>query len=356
MRKVLLFLMFLPLLAIGAMAQVRGTARMTGFVTAADTGKPISGATVTLTLATSATEPIVVKTDSHGRWAALGMTDGQWNVDISAPGYTTARGSAAVSSLQPMPSVHTELAPEIKAEPAAPVVPPIAAEGVSAIKEGEALLKIKAGDTVSDASSVGATTTVTHTVTDAEAKADAKQAAADFEKALPMIDESKPGMVDIKNQVYQVLAQAYYRAGDIPNAIATFEKLDARDPMPNPPDQAHTTREVLLANLYLENGQLDKGRALLDALPPTAITDPTAYINIGILFLNKKDPASAVTYFTKAIALDAKQVDPYYYRGLAEIQLKKNAAAKADFQQVLALAAPDSSEAHDAKQLLAGLK
>src|SRR5581483_3478016 len=116
-----------------------------------------------------------------------------------------------------------------------------------------------------------------------------------------------------------------------------------------------TTREVLLANLLLENGQLDQGRALLDKLPPNAITDPTAYINIGILFLNKKNPADAAAYFTKAVELDAKRAESYYYRGLAEIQLKRNKEAKADFQQVLALA-PDSSEGHDAKQLLAGLK
>ena len=115
------------------------------------------------------------------------------------------------------------------------------------------------------------------------------------------------------------------------------------------------TRDVLLANLYLENGQLEQGRALLEKLPPAAITDPTAYLNIGILFLNKKNTADAATYFTKAINMDPKRAESYYYRGLAEVQSKKFKEAKADFEQVLALA-PDSSEAHDAKQLLASLK
>ena len=127
-----------------------------------------------------------------------------------------------------------------------------------------------------------------YTVTAAEAKESAKRAVADFEKALPMIPEDKPALKDIKNQVYQVLAQAYYKAGDLKNAIATLEKLDVADPWTTP-DAAHTTREILLANLYLENGQVDQGKALLEKLPPAAITDPTAYINIGILFLNKKD-------------------------------------------------------------------
>jgi regulator of sirC expression with transglutaminase-like and TPR domain len=39
---------------------------------------------------------------------------------------------------------------------------------------------------------------------------------------------------------------------------------------------------------------------------------------------------------------------------LAYAQLKKNAEARADFEQVLALA-PDSSEAKDAKAMLAAL-
>jgi tetratricopeptide (TPR) repeat protein len=139
------------------------------------------------------------------------------------------------------------------------------------------------------------------------------------------------------------------------NAIATLEKLDTTDPATAPMDAAHTTRDVLLANLYLENGQLEQGRTLLEKLPPTAITDATAYINIGILFLNKKDPATAIVYFNKAIAMNPRQAESYYYRGLTEVQMNKHAAAKADFQQVLALA-PDSPEAKDAKQMLAGLK
>lgn len=357
MRKLLLLMLLLPLFAVSAMAQVRGTARLQGNVVDKATGKPIAGATITIALATGTTQPIVAKTDSHGHWAALGLANGQWNIDISAPGYQTSRGSASVGELQMTPTIRTELIPEVKQE-AVPIAPVIPKEAIDAVKEGQDLLKLKAGDVVTDTQSTapGAAQAVSHTVTADEVKTNAKRAAADFEKALPMVPEDKPELVEIKNQIYQVLAQAYYKAGDVPNAIATFEKLDARDPMPTPPDQAHMTRAVLLANLYLENGQLDKGRALLDSLPATAITDPTAYINIGILFLNKKDPTSAATYFTKAVDLDPKQADPYYYRGLTEVQLKKYAAAKADLQQVVALAAPDSSEAHDAKQLLAGLK
>lgn len=351
--------MLLLLVSVAADAQMRGTGRLQGNVFDKATGKPIAGVTITIALPNGHTQPIVVKTDARGHWAALGMTPGQWNIDIVAAGYNTTRGTANVSELAQTPAIKTELEPQQQAPPEAAAVPTasVPKEAVDAIKEGERLLKAKPGDviTTTQVDTSGASTAVQHTVTADELKDNAKRAVADFEKALPMIPEDTPELKDVKNQVLQILSQAYYRAGDVKNAIVTMEKLEAADPAGPAPDAAHQTRSILLANLYLENGQLEQGRALLDKLPAGAITDPTAYINIGILFLNKKNPADANTYFTKAINLDPKRADSYYYRGLAEIQLKKNKEAKVDLEQVVALA-PDSSEAKDAKQLLASLK
>ena len=351
MPKSISLLVLSSIIAIAASAQIRGTGRLQGNVVDKISGKPVAGATVTITTPGSGTKPIVTKTDARGHWAVLGMTSGQWNIDVTAPGYVTSRGSASVSEVASAPPINLQLDPEVKQEVApaevAPSGPTIPKEAVDAIKEGQELLRVKAGDVVA-----GATT---HTATADEVKENATRAVADFEKALPMVPDDKPELRDVKNQILGVMAQAYYRAGDLKNAIATLEKLDAADPATPAMDAAHTTRDVLLANLYLENGQLDQGKALLEKLPPAAITDAIAWINIGILFLNKKDPATAMTYFNKAIAMNGKQAESYYYRGLTEMQLNKHAAAKSDFQQVIALA-PDSPEAKDAKQLLAGLK
>ena len=351
----------LLLVAFAAHAQMRGLGRLQGNVTDKNTGKPIAGASVVIALPNGHTVPITTKTDSRGHWSALGMTSGVWNVDISAPGYVTSRGTANVSEAGATPSVNVQLeaaaAAEAPAQTEVATAPSVPKEAVDLIKEGQQLLNAKPGDviTVSQTDTAGASTAVAHTITKEELQSNAKRAAADLEKALPQVPDTTPELKEVRNQVMQVMAQAYYRSGDLKNAIATLEKLDAADPMPATPDQPHMVRDVLLANLYLENGQLDQGRMLLDKLPPAAITDPTAYINIGILFLNKKNPADAATYFSKAVAMDPKRAETYYYRGLAEVQQKKNKEAKADFEQVLALA-PDSTEAHDAKQLLASLK
>jgi tetratricopeptide (TPR) repeat protein len=308
--------------AITASAQVRGTGRLQGMVTDKATGKPVEGAVVTVGLPSGNTEPIVVKTDAHGHWSALGLVNGQWNIDIVAPGFQTTRGSASVSEMQRQPMIRTQLAAEVKEEAPAPAVaatPLVPKEAADAITEGQELMT----------------------------QNKYKEAVADFEKAYALVPVDKPETKKVHDQLMQVMAQAYYRAGDLPKAIGMLETITAADP-------ANTAAEVLLANLYLQNGQLDKGKGLLEKLPASAITDPSAYTNVGILFLNKNNPTDAITYFAKAIEMNPKAGDSYYYRGLAYAQLKKNAEARADFEQVLALA-PDSPEAKDAKAMLAAL-
>lgn len=341
-------------------AQVRGTGRLQGIVTDKATGKPIAGATVTVTPSSEKTVPIVAKTDQRGRWSALGLTNGNWNIDITADGYETTRGSAAVSELQMAPPIKTAMAPAavVEEQPVveAPVESPlIPKEAADLITEGQDLLKIKAGDVVTrtEATGAGASASVSHTVTDADVKENAKRAVANFEKAFPLIPEDKPETGEIRSQLMDVMAQAYYRAGDLPKAISMLERLITVDPF-SAPDPRITPRQLLLVNLYLEHGNLEKAKGLLDKLPAGAVTDPTVYVNIGILFMNLQKVSDALTFFTKAIELDPAHSPSYYYRGLANLQSKKNAEARADFQKVIALA-PGSSEAGDAKQMLDAL-
>ncbi len=336
-------------MAASATAQVRGRGRLQGVVTDKATGKPIEGANVTLMPATENTQPILVKTDRKGHWSALGLTGGNWNIDIAASGYDQSRGSASVSELQMSPMIKTALAPVIREEtiPAPQVATPlIPNEAVTLIDEGQKLLRLQPGETVTAADGTN------RTMTTDDLKANAKRAVTNFEQAFPMVPADREETKEIRNQLQQVMAQAYYRAGDLPKAITMLEQVNFGDPAADP---ALMQRSLLLVNLYLENGDLEKGKALLEKLPSTVVTDPTVYTNIGILFLNKRKPSDALTYFGRAVELDPKRAESYYYRGLAALQLKRNKDAKADFEQVIALA-PNSSEASDAKQYLVSLK
>jgi len=106
----------------------------------------------------------------------------------------------------------------------------------------------------------------------------------------------------------------------------------------------------IIAELEIERGNAEAGLAALDRVPAEKIIDPVLYLNAGIILYNKKKLDEAVTAFDKAIAV---KPDPtaHYYRGLAELQQKKNAAARADFQKALELA-PDGPDAKDIKDLL----
>lgn len=353
MRKLLTSTLVIAMLLVTTVsfAQVRGRGRIQGQVTDKDTGKPVADAKVTVAIAGNTTEPIVVKTNKAGRWSALGLVGGQWNIDIEAAGYMTSRGTVNVSEIQMLPPIKTELtaAPKEVAAPT-PVAPAVPAEAVAAVNEAQDLMKPQAGDVVTrtETTGEGASESISHTVTADEVRENNRRAAALLEGALPQIPTDTPEMQRTRVQIHQLISQAHYKAGDLKKAIAALEHVVAADP-------ANSAIAMLLVNLYLEDGRLAEGKALLDRLPADAITDPTVYTNVGILFMNKGSLDDAVTYFTKAVDLDRARAESYYYRGLAYVQMKKYDEAKAELNRVVELA-PGSPEAEEAKQILAQMK
>lgn len=318
-----------------ASAQVRGKGRLQGSVTDKATGKPVAGATVTISGGN--TKPVVTKTNGKGQWSVLGLTSGTWNIDIEAKGYQQLHGSAALSEMQMAPPIRSELEPQV-VEESGPAIANVPDEVVNAVNEAQELMQAAVGDPIEGGA----------TVTAENVKENSTKAAALLEAALPQIPADTEERKRIRTSIQQLLAQAQYKAGSVAKAIETLKTLVAAD-------ETNHTNALLLVNLYLEDGKLAEGKALLEKLPEWAVSDPTVFLNVGILFLNKDSAQDAVVYFDKGIALDANNAVGYYYRGLANVQLKKSAEAKADFEKVIALA-PDGPEANDARQMLDGLK
>ena len=336
---VVVALFMASLMTFAALAQVRGKGRLQGSAVDKATGKPVAGATVTIS--GNNTKPVITKTNAKGQWSVLGLIGGTWSIDIEAKGYETLRGSASLSEMQMVPPIRSELVAVVEAEVPVESAPAnVPEEVISAVNQAQELLSRAAGDPVSETDATPVTAEMV--------KANSAKAAELLEVALPQIPTDTDERKRIRTQVQQLLAQAQYKAGNLPRAIETLSALLAAD-------ETNHTNALLLVNLYLEGGKLAEGKALLEKLPEWAVSDPTVYLNVGILFLNQDSPKDAATYFDKAIALDANRAEGYYYRGLANVQLKNNAGAKADFEKVLALA-PDGPEANDAKQMLAGLK
>ena len=298
----------------------RGNNRMTGLVVDKNTGKAVAGATVKLRIQKGEKGGPDVKTDGNGKWAMLGLATGSWNIDVEAPGYVTRQQSFALSEGQRLPPMKTELEPQ-QVQAAAPAETPheelriggktVAKEVAEAVDAGNALI--------------------------AEKKY--KEAIAEYEKAAVSLPDFIP--------LQFALARAYYGAHDLKKAVAAMDLVYKADPN-------NASNAQLYANMLLEDGQLDKGKQIIDALPASAV-NVDALINTGIVLMNKKQPAAAVGYFAKVISMKPEMADGYYYRGLARIQGGKAKEAKPDLEKVVALA-PNSDQAKEAKEYLKSIK
>ena len=301
----------------------RGQGRLAGEIVDAKTGAPVKDAKVMLRNQKESAGPDV-KANDKGRWSVLGLGGGGWDIDVEAPGYVTKKISVVVKEQERMPSIKLELDPAAAPAPAETTTAPAAAEEVriggiavsadiaAAVDSGNELLK----------------------------QGKFKEAVVQYEKAYPTLSSNIALKV--------ALARAYYGAGDLKKALVLLDEAYKADP-------ANAQNTMLLGALLLEDGQLERGKTIIESLPAGALAEPTVLVNIGILMMNKKQPAAAYDYFSKAIAIDANRAESYYYRGLSSVQSGKMKEAKADLQKAIDLA-PDSNEAKEARELLKSIK
>ncbi|MEO8432862.1 MAG: tetratricopeptide repeat protein [Acidobacteriota bacterium] len=295
----------------------RGRGRIDGWVRN-EKGEPVPDAAVQMTREKDSTGP-KAKTNKSGYWAIMGIAGGAWNMDVSAAGFQTRKMSMSLSEAARTPPVDVQLQAASGTAPSAGVA---AGSGADAKNAGEELRKaIEKGNEL-----LGQKQFAT--------------ARAEYEKALAGVPDNPA--------ILKGIAQTYHGERNTAKTIETLRRVAALDP-------ADTEARVLLASLLLESGQLDEGQKTLDQLPPGAVKDPAVYLNLGILLMNKNNPAQAQTFFTRAIETDPAQADAYYYRGLSYMNAKKNAEAKADFKKYLELS-PQGPEAKEVREILQALK
>ena len=333
--------MFLAMLVLLVAVQASAQVRMQGTVVDED-GKPVRGAKITLMSERGGSLPALT-TDGKGKWAALAPIGGPWNIDVEAAGFVTSKGSMQLSEVQRTPPVKTVLQKVAVAqaqpepEPSNSIASTVPPEAVDAVKRGEEYIARAMGQTTGyEIKSADGTPQAE--ITDKSQLY--KLAVVEFERAQALLPENL--------QIKQALARAYYGAGQIKEAVSLLRQVHEADP-------SNTGIALLLVNLYLEDGNLEAGKSLLEKLPEGTLTDPTAVINIGILFMNKNKPREALDYLTRAVNIAPNRGESYYYRGLANVQLEKIKDAKADFEKVIQLA-PESTEAADAREMLKQFK
>jgi tetratricopeptide (TPR) repeat protein len=293
-----------------------GKARVDGVVKSTK-GEPLEGCKVSMRWGRSTHGGPDLTTDKKGRWAIFGLVGGAWDIDFECKGYQTKKISVDLNEGSHNPSVEVEL------EAAAPTAPAAAAPMETQITVGgkkiskETAAAIEAGNQAMSAKNWTG-------------------ARENYVKALADLPDNGP--------LLQRVAAAYLGEGNTEEALRYAHQVTEKNP-----EEYGAWR--MIAEIELQKGNLEAGKAALDKVPADQIKDAQPYLNIGILSINAKKAAEAEPAFDKAIAIQPDLADAYYYRGLARLQLKKNAEAKADFQKALQLA-PDGPDAKDIRDLL----
>lgn len=107
------------------------------------------------------------------------------------------------------------------------------------------------------------------------------------------------------------------------------------------------------ASLLRDSFQMFPRRRRIHELERDILDNPSAgnYEELGLLYLDEHDYARARACYDKAISARADSVDPFYRRGVAEIELEDFAAAVPDLER--AVKADPGYDFHRAKGLLA---
>lgn len=279
----------------------RGTGRLAGKVID-DSGQPVEGVTVKARRIGSegGTE---VKTNKKGEWVLAGINGGQWQLDLEKPGYAPSHFEASVLEHGSNPPVSTTLK---KAAPDPNLQ-------ISAALE-------RAADLIRQ-----------------QKFAEARAIYEDLLTKNPSAYQLEP-----------YIAKTYYAEHQLEPAIQHLRNALAKEPN-------NLEVKLLLATVLAEKGDTDESRGLVASIDESKITDPATLLNVGIGLMNGKKPEEALTWFDKTVTRFPQYPDAYYYRGITELQLGKDEAAKADLKKFLELA-PNAPEAATARGILSQLK
>jgi len=300
----------MPMLVVFALAASvhaqdwKGTGRLEGKVLD-ERGVPLEGVTVRAALPERQGET-ALKTDRKGHWVLGGIAAGTWNIDFQMNGYTTKQVTVN------LPTESSRLLPmEVKLAAAMPSGP--SPEVKNALDKAEAAFQEKRFP----------------------------DARAEFTRLLALAPAQA-------STIHQRIGLCYYGEKNYPEALSELEQTLSAEP-------DNIAIRVVAAQAALSAGMVERGRELLAGIDENTVKDPDTFFNIGLDFLSAGKTEEAVGYFSKALALDANDIEARYERGLGYLHLGKMEEARTDFKKILELA-PQAEQAAMARKALDQIK
>jgi Tfp pilus assembly protein PilF len=288
-----------------------GSGRVRGKVTGPD-GKPIVGAKVYYRMVENAEAgPPPFTTNKSGSYSFLGLKGGDWMVRVEADGYQPWTSSVPVEVFS------TGVSDPVDAQ-----LEPLPDEVLTAIARDNARLNLKAGDALS-------------------AKGDFAGARVEYEKALAAVAEAD------KPIIFAAIGATYVNEAKVDEAKRAYEQALAIDP-------DHVESLKGMCNIVAYQGDMALADQLYARIPAAEPIHPNILITMAMGHFNQGDTETAKALLDRAVRDAPQDALSHYYRGLTELSLGDNDAARADLECSLELA-PNHREAANARDFIARL-
>jgi tetratricopeptide (TPR) repeat protein len=304
MKKVFIIVALAVLLAVSLSSQgVDGKGKIKGTVLDEKNGQPLEGVTVKLySVKGQAYFLPAPKTNEEGKWKALYIRGGTWNLDFDKTGYETKKISYTVNLTAgaKQPDIEIKLR---KIEGIA-----LNEDLIADVEKGNILFNDKK-------------------YTDALAIYDG------------VLKKNPDVFIILKN-----IGNCYFAMEKYDQAVETYLKLFEKEP---------NSAEVmtLIGNSYVNAKNMGKAMEWYQKIPIEGITDTTALYNIGVNLINNNKNDLALNYFKKSVELDPEFAAGYYQLGMTYTALNKIPEALAALRKFMELA-PDSPDFATAKAIV----
>ncbi len=282
---------------------VTGKGKVKGVVLDETTGQPLPGVTVKLfsVKAMNYLRPFPV-TDGEGKWKALYLRGGSWNIDFEKAGYETKKISFPVNELPGAKQADVE----IKLRKIEGIV--LTEDIVAQLEKGNGLF--------------------------AEKKY--PEALAVYET---IYGKNPDAFIILKN-----IGNCYFALEKYDQAASSYLKLFEKQPK---------SAEVmtLIGNSYSNAQNMEKAMEWYQKIPFEEISDTDTLYNIGANLINNGKNDQALKYFKRAVEVDAEFAPAYYQLGMTYTALNQIPEAVAALNKFMELA-PDSPDFGTAKAIV----
>lgn len=305
MKKALVILALAIFLAVSLFAQsgVTGKGKIKGMVLDEKSGLPLEGVTVKL-FSVKAQSYFLPnpKTDSEGKWRAIYLRGGSWNLDFEKAGYETKKLSYRVDEIPgaKQPEIEVKLT---KIEGIA-----LTTDLVNELEKGNLLFSEKK-----------------------------------YQEALLGYEDILKKNPDVFI-IYKNIGNCYFALEKYDQAVDCYQKLFEKQPK---------SAEVmtLIGNSYSNAKNMEKAMEWYGKIPFEEIKDIDTLYNIGANLTNNNKNDLALKYFKRAVEVDADFAEGYYQLGMTHTALNQIPEALEALKKFMELA-PDSPNFGTAKAIV----